>query len=87
MSHEEAWITKTAKRSSEVAKVQGGMSLVFSEIIKNMFLREHSLSDVGILVKTVSGKSLRIFAKLHMFIQDGGAHKITWHCKGDGGVL
>ena len=62
------------------------MARVFGEVIKMMFLREHSISDVGVLVKTITGKFIRIFAKLTMFLQDGGAHKITWHCKGDGGV-
>ena len=30
------------------------------------------------------GTRLRLFAKMAAFLQDGGAHKSTWHCRGDG---
>ena len=32
----------------------------------------------------VTEDGLRLFAVLGTFLQGGGAHKSTWHCRGDG---
>ena len=86
LSDEDMWITASAKRSSEVQKMAGGMSQVIGTIAKLFLAGDSSFPTTGVTFKTMSGRKLRVFAKLKMVIQDGGAHKSTWHCKGDAGV-
>ena len=86
LASEDLWMTITAKRSHVVSKnICGGMSQVFGIILK-LFFVTHSLHDVGCTFRFASGRMVRIFAKVQVFLQDGGAHKLTWHCKGDGGA-
>ena len=85
LSNEDLWFTFTAKRSSAVNKMSGSMSQVFGILLKLFFL-QHALHEVGCVFKLPSGRMLRIFARVKMFLQDGGAHKVTWHCKGDSGI-
>ena len=87
LSREESWFTVTAKRSSEVTKISGGMSQVFGAILTVFFATAGTNMAVsGLTLKHRDNPMVRIFAKLKCFVQDGGAHKITWHCKGDGGL-
>jgi len=83
LSNEYTWIPIVIVRSSIVKLVAGGISQIYGSAIKlfnvlshtGLFL-EHASIDVGI----------RIFAKLAGIVQDGGAHKSVWHCKGDAGT-
>ena len=84
LGSEDLWLTLTAKRSSAVNEIPGGMSQVFGMILK-LFFVEHAFHEIGCEFKLTSGRTIRIYAKLKVFLQDGGAHKITWHCKGDSG--
>ena len=60
------------------------MSQVFNKIIKLFFSPEGlNLLENGINLP-VGPDGARLFATLGMLIQDGGAHKATWHCRGDG---
>lgn len=86
LSHENNWFCMTAKRSSEVAKVSGGIAQVFGAVIKFIFGPELNLHTGGLVLTRPDGTIVRIFAKLGMILQDGGAHKLTWHCKGDAGT-
>lgn len=88
LSREDSWFCVTAKRSSEVAKVAGGISQVFSGVLRFMF------GESGFNIKTAGiylplGGAIggtRLFAELGVILQDGGAHKLVWHCKGDAGT-
>ena len=61
-----------------------GMSQMFAAIIKVFF----NLNGIDISKSGVSlpgeGVTIRLFAMMAAFLQDGGAHKTTWHCRGDG---
>ena len=59
------------------------MTKVFSIVMRELFI-DGPLADIGMLLEH-DGRSHRFFAKLGYFIQDGAAHKQTWHCKGDAG--
>ena len=61
------------------------MSQLFGVLLKRLFVDE-AFELNGASFNSASGRRIRIFAKLGFFIQDGGAHKITWHCKGDSGM-
>lgn len=87
LSQENAWFCMLAMRSSDVAKVAAGISQVVGQLIKVFFgFSVHDFSTGGIMVQTSSGTRCRVFAKLGMILQDGGAHKAMWHCKGDAGT-
>jgi hypothetical protein len=81
---EDFWFTITAKRSSRVNESAGNMSQLFGLILKLLFVT-HACADVGSVFTLMSGAKIRLYIKLKIFVQDGGAHKITWHCKGDSG--
>ena len=85
LSDENCWFTIATKRSSELKAVSGGMSQLFGVLLKRLFVDE-AFELNGVSFTLASGRRIRIFAKLGFFIQDGGAHKITWHCKGDAGI-
>ena len=80
MSDKNLWFTIAAKRSSELKAVSGGMSQLFGVLLKRLFVDE-AFELNGVSFTLASGRRIRIFAKLGFFIQDGGAHKITCHCK------
>jgi hypothetical protein len=86
LCHEEAWFCVMAKRSHDVNQVSGGMSQVFKAIVKMFFGADiHNLATGGMHWTGHDGSSGRLFAHMGMFLQDGGAHKTVWHCKGDAG--
>jgi hypothetical protein len=87
LSQEDAWMIMLAKRSSEVSKVISGMSQVFGALIKLFFgAAVHDFSAGGALLHPPGGMPCRLFAIMGMILQDGGAHKSVWHCKGDAGT-
>ena len=86
LAREDSWMCVCAKRSSEVNKISGGMSQIFGAILLLLFGATGTNIALGGLVLNRCGQPLvRLYAQLRVFVQDGGAHKITWHCKGDGG--
>ena len=60
------------------------MSKVFSIVLRELFV-DGPLADIGLVLEHASGRTRRFFAKLGYFIQDGAAHKQTWHRKGESG--
>ena len=87
LSSEEAWFCSLAKRSSEVNKLQAGISQVFGSVIKAFFCNAHfDMVNAGIVLKHPNGDHFRLFLRLGMILNDGGAHKLVFHCKGDGGT-
>ena len=87
LSKEESWFVTFCCRSSEVAKIQGGMSQVTARILKHAFHHDQrSLQHGGLLLKDSAGTHQRIFIKLGFMIQDGLAQKSIWSLKGDAGT-
>jgi hypothetical protein len=85
LSMEDAWFCVLAVRSHTVKQYSGGIAQVFGAIIRCMFTGAHSLQHSGILLDFADGTSVRLFSKLGMILQDGGAHKAVYMVKGDGG--
>ena len=84
---EETWIPILAIRSATVDKVSAGISQVMAQALL-LFFGDlgHDASQCGISLIGGDGVHTRLFIKLWMVVQDGGAHKLLWHCKGDGGT-
>ena len=86
LCREEAWLTLTTKRSSEIVKADGGIAQLFTSILKHFFGRDtHALQRSGVLLEHGDHR-FRLIAHLGMILQDGGAHKLVWCCKGDAGT-
>ena len=83
LSHEDMWFTIATVRTQIVNQIPGGMSKVFSIVLRELFV-DGPLADIGLVLQHAD-RTHRFFAKLGYFIQDGAAHKQTWHCKGDAG--
>ena len=85
LSHEEAWFCMMIEFSTAINDLAAGMSQMFAALI-NVFFDPSGLdiSRSGVALPGDGGTRLRLFAKMAAFLQDGGAHKSTWHCRGDG---
>ena len=42
-----------------------------------------NLAGTGALMEGADGTTVRVWAELGGALQDGGAHKSVWHCRGD----
>ena len=88
LCREDLWFQITSKRSSEVNKCHGGMSQLFGALVKVFFVS--AVGDIrtcGIrLMREGPFVPVDIFCKLSCFVQDGAAHKMTFHHKGDAGA-
>ena len=87
LSMEDAWFCVAAERTDRVKYFDGGIAQVFSTLLKLVFgtATPHTLNRSGIMLDLEDGSSVRMFAKLNMILQDGGAHKVVFMVKGDGG--
>jgi len=86
LSQEDAWMCILVLRSDVVQNVAAGMSQIYSALVKMFFGgKGHNPETSGIVIESVGGSQFRMYYKLAMFLQDGDAHKCTWHCKGDAG--
>ncbi len=84
---EEAWFCTSAERSERVKNIGGGIAQVFMAILKFIFAPGgHSLMTSGIYLELFDGRTVRVWAKLRMILQDGGAHKQVFMLKGDAGL-
>ena len=87
LSNENAWWPIVAEPSATLKQVSAGISQVFAQVIKLFFCGSFDLR-VGIQLTGPEGSNcvMRLCAALSMILQDGGAHKLVWGCKGDGGT-
>ena len=84
LSREETWFTLFTVFETVIKKVQAGLSQLFTASIKAFFdTSGFDLSTAGITLPLPSG-DVRFFCKLRVVLQDGGAHKVVWHSRGDG---
>ena len=81
LAQELAWFPVMHLRSSEVEKLQGGISQVFAGVLKSIFLDGICDPRLGLLLP--GGRPLKIFLDLKVILQDGGSHKFCWSYKGD----
>jgi hypothetical protein len=87
LQSEEAWLCNVVKRSADVARLSAGISQIFAASLKLFFGQlTFDLSTGGVALECPEGSQTRLFAQLGMIVQDGGAHKLVWHCKGDAGT-
>ena len=85
LQREESWLCCFAKRSSEVAKLMSGISQAFAAQVRLFFGEAVAdLSTGGMELRSSTGQATRLWCKLGMVLQDGGAHKLVFACKGDG---
>ena len=86
LQREASWFDILCHRSSEIAALDAGVSQAFGAVLKLFFgALPTDLSTSGVLLNHPDGRSFRLFVKLKMVLQDGGAHKSIWHMKGDAG--
>ena len=84
LSHEESWFTIMTEFTSTVFTMPGGQSQAFNIAIKQFFPGNgFDIEKSGIRL-TLQGQDVRIFAKITIVIQDGGAHKAVYGLRGDG---
>ena len=89
LSMEDAWLCLAVVESDHVKDIEGGMAQVFGAVLKHMFASghgDHTLTHSGVLLDFPDMSSTRLFARLEMILQDGGAHKLVFMVKGDAGT-
>ena len=87
LQHEESWLCVGLLRSSLMAKAEAGVSQWVSKILRDIFMRPSCPMEHGrISLQRPGGPPVLFRAALSMIVQDGGAHKALWSCKGDAGT-
>ena len=86
LQDEDAWCPLVCERSVDLKHIVSGISQVFCVIIKSFFGLDAFDMRGGIVLDGPSGERTRLFATLSMVLQDGGAQKLVWGCKGDAGT-
>ena len=87
LHNELAWAPLLAEPSIDLKHVDGGISQIFGASVKSFFGgNTFDLERGGIVLTGPDGSRIRFYAKLGMIVQDGGAHKLIWSCKGDAGA-
>ena len=87
LQHEDAWLCVMVKRSCDIAKVAAGISQVFAATLKFFFGGSGcDLSVGGMVLQMPDSSKHRLFCKLAMVLQDGGAQKHVWCNKGEAGT-
>jgi len=81
LSHEESWWCVLVEFSTVINDLSAMMSQMLAKLFFNPEGNHLTLTGVNL---PVTEDGLRLFAALGAFLQDGGAHKSTWHCRGDG---
>jgi len=84
LCHEEAWFCSVTEHSTVLSTVSAGLSQAFAAILKTFFdPKGFNLQLSGINLPFDTG-DIRLWAKLGIVVQDGGAHKSVWGSRGDG---
>ena len=84
LCREEGWMTCVATQSHRINKAAAGLSQMIGEVLKLFFAADGFDLQNGGVVLPIAGNPTRFWAKLGLVLQDGGAHKTTWHSRGDG---
>jgi hypothetical protein len=86
LSREEAWFTACTARSSIVAGVDGGLAQLLGSNLKRFFNKTSGDNLLDGITLRYQDRNFVFYAKLGAFLQDGLAHKETFHVKGDNGT-
>ena len=86
LSKEESWFTAMVERSTSIKGIDAGMSQAFGAVIRSFFDSDGIDMQTGGVSLPIGGHQVRVFAKLGAIVQDGGAHKYTWHFRNEGGT-
>jgi hypothetical protein len=87
LQKEEAWLCNLVCRSTVVGSLSAGISQAFAVALKLFFGGlTCNLATGGMVLTHSDGSQHRLWCNLGMILQDGGAHKLVWHCKGDAGT-
>ena len=82
LSRSDIWFCLCVVRTTEVAKLQAGMSQVLRLILEDLFA--DGLPETGVLLASPKG-TLRLHFSLKMILQDGSAHKTIFANRQDAG--
>ena len=85
LSNEVAWNPIFAEPSLGLKSVSSGISQVMAATIKLFVGADFDLSTAGVHLVGPNGVTLHLWAALDMWLQDGGAHKLIFGCKGESG--
>ena len=82
LSRENLWFCSFILRTSEVAKLEAGISQVVKLVLEDLF--SEGTPQCGVLLSSAKG-TMRLFFKFSMVLQDGGAQKQFWCSRQDTG--
>jgi len=85
LQKETSWLCISIQRSSVIDKMEAGISQLMKEIVKIFFISLDFDSRAGLRLSSSTGSSCMLYLDLGFFIQDGAAHKLMWHMKGESG--
>ena len=88
LCREDLWFLCTQKRSGIVNKAKGNLAQLVGTTVKSFFCCDAAnVTEFGLTLPRPAGRDpLLLYIRMQVFVQDGSAHKFTWHCKGDGGT-
>ena len=79
---QDCWFTTMAVRTKVVKTLRGGIAQIIGGVLKLFFPQEGThLAETGLHLEAPDGSSMRLFAELKTFVQDGAAHKDLWKCR------
>ena len=84
LCREEAWFCICAEYSGTVNQLSAGLSQLIAALIKVFFDPDGDNFATTGMSLPFDGEDIRLWAQLTGLIQDGGAHKSTFHSRGDG---
>jgi hypothetical protein len=86
LCNEACWIPLLELRTEQCSLLAAGISQVCKLILRDIFLSDRcDVKNSGLLLKSESGY-LRLFIEFGFLVQDGAAHKMVFHTKGDKGT-
>ena len=83
LSREESWFCMMCEYSSTINDLSAGLSQAFGAMLKLFFEPGGYNFAAGGMSVPLEPADIRLWAKLGIVLQDGGAHKSVWHSRGD----
>lgn len=87
MSRKEAWFEPLVLKSTEVGKIEGGLSAVFGALLDTFWSDDaHDFSRAGIELDLADGSSMHLWARFEVLLSDEAALHAAYACKGAAGL-
>ena len=86
LRNEVSWCPLVAEPPHDLKTAQSGISQVFAAVFELFSVHTCSTSAMESNRIPQTAPQVRIYATFSMALQDGGAHKAVWGCKGDAGT-